>query len=119
MSRVKIENGQLVITMQGARKFFALKSELSIPLENVVGVTDDPIAWKDTPKVFEKRAGTNADMFYFGGTFVQDGNRMFYDLRRKEDAVTIELKDENFCYLVIGVDDPKTTVEFIEQALSK
>ncbi|MCL2216519.1 MAG: hypothetical protein FWB91_05805 [Defluviitaleaceae bacterium] len=115
MSRVRIEDGQLVITVQGARKFFAVKSELSIPLTNVQDVTTG-LAWKDTPVGIEKRVGT--DWFgYFGGSFVQEGKRVFYDIKKKEEAVVITLKDEDFESLIIGVDDPDATVELIKQSL--
>jgi len=118
MSRVKVENDQLIITMQGARKFFALKSEVSIQLSSIEGVTTG-IKWKDMPKVLEKRLGTNLPSFYFGGTFSQDGKKVFYDLKRKEEAVVLTIRDEDFDTLVIGVEDPEATVALIEQAISK
>jgi len=117
MSRVTVENDQLVIAMKGARKFFALKGELCVPLENVAGATIG-ITWKDTPRLGDKRAGTDLDVFYYGGTFVQDGNKIFYDLKRREDAVVISLKDEEFERLIIGVEDPDATVALIEKALN-
>ena len=118
MSRIKIENNILVITMQGARKFFAMKNELSIPLENISGVTTG-LAWKDVPKIWDKRIGSNLYSFYFGGTFRQNGAKVFYDLKKKEDAVVISLNDTDFDTLIIGVDDPTATVETIEQALKE
>jgi predicted nuclease of predicted toxin-antitoxin system len=48
---------------------------------------------------------------------VQDGDKVFYDLRRKEDAVIITIKDEDFDRVVIGVEDPEAIVELIEKAL--
>jgi len=122
MSRVKIENNQLIITMKGARKFFSLKSEVAVDLENVLGV-ESGLAWKDTPRIFsledgfDKVMGTDGNGFYFGGTFRQHGKTVFYDLKKREDAVVISLKDDNFDTLIIGVDDPKATIELIEQAL--
>ena len=116
MSRVKIEDGQLVITVQGARKFFAFRSEVSIHLDNVVGVTSG-LEWKDLPKLLDKRFGTNANSFYYGGYFHQEGKSVFYDLKKKEDAVVITVKDEGFDTVVIGVEDAKETIELIEQAL--
>ena len=120
MSRVKIENDQLVITMQGARKFFAMKNELAISLSKITGATTE-FDWKDTPKLFrlEKCVGTDFYGFYFGGTFRQDGSKVFYDLKKKEDAVVISLDDADFDTLIIGVDDPVATAALIEQALKR
>ena len=118
MSRVRIEGDQLVITMQGSRKFFAMKSEVSIYLGNIAGVTSG-LEWCEAPKLFEKRIGTDFYGFYFGGTFKQDGNRVFYDLKKREDAVVISIKDESFDTVIIGVDDAKATIELIDGVLKK
>ena len=114
MARVRIEDNQLVITMQGVRKVLSLKSELSIPLKNIVGAIADSTAGEKIIKGW--RVGTNVG-FYSGGTFYQDGNKAFYDLKRKEEAVVITLKDKDFDTLFIGVEDPEATVEYIEKAL--
>jgi len=117
MSKIRVENDQLVITMQGARKFLTLKSEVTINLDSVIGVTVG-LSWKDLPRTFDKILGTNSNMFYYGGKFKQDGDKVFYDLKKSEDAVVIELKDEEFKQLIIGVDDPEATVELIQKALN-
>ena len=118
MSRVKIENNQLIITMQGARKFFALRSEVQIHLENITGVKSG-LAWKELPNTLDKRLGANINSFYYGGYFCQEGRNVFYDLKRKEDAVVISIKDESFDTVVIGVEDAEAAVELIEQALNE
>ena len=124
MARVTIENAQLVIHMKGARKFFAspsllkLTSEISVPLNNVKEATTG-IEWKELPGFLEKMAGTDVDGFYYGGIFVQDGNKVFYDIKKREEAVVIMLKDEEFERIVIGVENPEETVALIEKALNK
>jgi len=118
MARVRIENEQLVITVQGIRKFFAMKSEISVPLANVENVTTG-LEWKDLPKTLDKVLGTNSNELYYGGRFRQDGDKVFYDLLRKEEAIVITLKNENFSRLVIGCETPDETVSFIQQALNK
>ena len=123
MSRIRIEDGQLIISMQGARKFFSLKSEVAVDLDNVTGVTTG-LAWKDTPRIFsredgfDKVMGTDANGFYFGGTFRQHGKTVFYDLKKREDAVVISINREDFDTVIIGVEDAEATKELIEKALS-
>ena len=58
-------------------------------------------------------------MFYYGGTFLQRGDKVFYDLKKSEDAVVISLKDEKYKRLIIGVEDPDATARLIEKALNK
>jgi len=122
MARVKLEDNHLVISIKGVRQFWAspalfkLVSELSIPLENVTGVSVG-IEWKDVPVLGEKKAGTDAG-FYYGGVFIQEGKKVFYDIKRKEEALVIMTKDEDYERIVIGVDDPTVIVEQIEKALA-
>jgi len=118
MARVKIENNELVITVQGIRKFFAMKSEISVPLENVEAVTTG-LEWKELPKMLDKVLGTNSNELYYGGRFRQDGDKVFYDLLRKEEAIVISLKNEDFSRLIIGCETPDETVSLIRQALDK
>jgi len=122
MARVKIEDGQLVINMKGMRKFFAMKSEVSVPLTSVESVTTG-LEWKDVPDTLDKVLGTNSNTLYYGGTFRDggfwnsDGDKVFFDLRRKEEAIVITLKDEEFNKLIIGCETPEETVAVIQEAL--
>ena len=124
MARVKIENGQLIINMSGMRKFFAMKSEVSVPLSSVESVTTG-LEWSDLPKILDKVIGTNSNELYYGGTFRDggfwnlDGDKVFFDLRRKEEAIVITLKDEEFNKLIIGCETPEETVSIIQQALNQ
>jgi len=102
--------------MHGARKLLTLKSELSVPLENIVDVAVCEAEGRHLNLFKGWRIGTEVG-FYSGGTFYKDGNKAFYDLKRKEDAVIITLQDCDFDTLIIGVDDPCATVEYIENAL--
>ena len=128
MARIKIENEQLIITMKGIRKFCSMKSELSIPLSSIESAVYDSGAWENTPQLketlkafttldFPKIIGTDFYGYYFAGTFRQDGEVIFYDLKKKEDAVIITLKDEDFKHLIIGVENPDEVVAMIRGAL--
>ena len=119
MSRVRIENDQLIITVQGARKLFSLKSEVAIGLDNVTDVKRG-LEWSELPSILDSlRVGSHVPGFYFGGTFFQKDSKAFYDVKRKENAVVIDIKDEDFDTVVIGVDDCEATVQLIEQALKE
>ena len=96
MAKVTVENGQLVINIEGLRKLGTLKNKLLIPLENVEWAMIDLEAWKNTPKPFQKIAGTDSYGIYFGGTFKQNGKKIFYDLGKKDFAVVIKLKNAKY-----------------------
>ncbi|MEU6076717.1 hypothetical protein [Micromonospora sp. NPDC047074] len=126
MASIKIEDGNLVIAIHGIRKLGTLKSELTIPLANVRGATVDPtlsINWAGFKKSGEwpgyKIAGTNAYGHYLGGTFRQDGDRVFWDVRDPERAIVVTLEDAEYARLIVEVDEPDTAVAQIEAALAR
>ena len=118
MAKVTVENGQLVINIEGLRKVGTLKNKLLIPLENVEWAMIDLEAWKNTPKPFQKIAGTDSYGIYFGGTFKQNGKKIFYDLGKKDFAVVIKLINAKYDRLIIGVDEPNKIVNLINESLN-
>ena len=117
MAKVTVEHGQLVINFEGLRKMGTLKNKLLIPLEIVESAMIDSETWENTPKPFQKIAGTDAYGIYFGGTFKQNGKKNFYDLGKKDFAVVIKLKNEKYDRLIIGVDEPEKIVDLINGSL--
>lgn len=133
MAIVTIKDNQLVISMQGARKIGTLTSGFSVPLDNVKSVVINTEVWENTPKLGQKEWGTDLYGWYFGGIFIRDNKRVFYDLKRNDKAVKIELKDtvehkplaphiippsyEDFSEIIIGVDSPDETAKMIADAL--
>ena len=118
MAKITVEDEQLVINIEGLRKMGTLKNKLLIPLENVEWAMIDLEAWKNTPKPFQKIAGTDSYGIYFGGAFKQNGKKIFYDLGKKDFAVIIKLKNAKYDRLIIGVDEPKKIVNLINGSLN-
>jgi hypothetical protein len=136
MAKVSVKDSQLVISMQGARKIGTLTSEFSVPLSHVKGASVNAEVWETAPKPGQKEWGTDLYGLYFGGIFIQENKRVFYDLKRNDKAVVIELKGatqerhiltphieppayEDFSEIIIGVDSPEETVEIIESAIKR
>jgi len=116
VASVKIENDQLVITVQGIRKYFAMKSEIYVPLANVEAVTTGA-EWKGLQRALDRIFGTSNELYY-ECRFGQDGDKVFYDLLRKEEAVVLSLKKENFDQLIVGCENPEEAVNLIQRALN-
>jgi hypothetical protein len=116
MARVTIDGGDLVVEIEGLDKLWSLKSRLAIPLANVRGATADPGMVKE-PKGL-RAPGTHLPGVITAGTFHQDGERVFWDVRDGTRAVVIELDDERYARLVIEVADPGATVALIERAIT-
>ena len=118
MAKVSIENKELIVKIEGIRKLGTLRNKLMIPLEKVVEANFDPEAWSKAPRLFQKIAGTDSYGIYFGGSFRQNGKKVFYDLGKKDSAVVIKLKNAKYDRLVIGVSGPEKTAELINNAIN-
>lgn len=114
MAEVSIDGDTLTVRMEGLDKLWALKSQLSIPLANVRGATQDPGIIHEHKGI--RAPGTHVPGIITAGTFHVDGERVFWDVHDSTKAVVIELADERYARLVIEVDDPAATVALIESA---
>ncbi|MBF6439027.1 hypothetical protein [Nocardia cyriacigeorgica] len=115
LAKIAIRERTLVVEMEGLSKLWALKSRLEIPLANVRGATVDPGVVKESKGI--RAPGTYLPGVITAGTFYTGGERVFWDVRDASRAVVIELRDERYARLIIQVDDPRATVDLIDQAI--
>ncbi len=116
MVDISIAEGKLTLHVRGADQLWALKSTLEIPLKHIASVRADPeIArgWYHGMRL----PGTNIPGVITAGTFYQDGKRVFWDVHHPENTVVIDLHDERFNQLIVGVADPRASVSLIQGSL--
>ncbi len=116
MATVAVENASLVVTMEGADKLWALRSRLEMLLAHVSGIRADPTFAHDHRYDGFKAGGARIPGVLTAGTFNQQGDWVFWDVHDPDQAVVIDLVDERYTRLVVGVDDPEATVALVEQA---
>ncbi|MDT0446436.1 hypothetical protein [Streptomyces johnsoniae] len=115
MALIRIDGDDLVVVIEGLDKLWSFKGSLTIPLANVRGATADPgIATE--PKGI-RAPGSHIPGVITAGTFHQDGETVFWDVKDPSKAVVVELADEKYARLVLQVDDPRATVALVENAL--
>lgn len=102
-NKLTIKNSDLIVAPQGLDKFWTLKNKLTIPLNHIVGAT------LDNGIIFDKKGlrlpGTAA-FGYYVGTFKSNSDTIFYNAKKGENIIVIQLKDENYNRLVLSVDNP-------------
>jgi hypothetical protein len=113
MVDLSVAEGNLVLHVRGADKFWSLKSTLEIPLEHIAGVRADPEVARGWWHGF-KMAGTDFPGVLLAGTFYQHGKRIFWDVHHPDNTIVIELHDERYAELIVEVADPAAAVELIK-----
>ena len=119
MAEVELTEDTLIVHVKGMDRIFALKSRLEIPLSHVMGAQVDPELghpewWKSL-----RLTATQIPWVVTAGTFYQEGERVFWDVHDPEKVVVICLRDERYARLVIGVEDPPSTVAAIQGAIEE
>ncbi|HWG51875.1 MAG TPA: hypothetical protein VN677_01110 [Gemmatimonadaceae bacterium] len=116
MVTVSVEGDHVRLEVQGWDKVWALKSQLDIPLANILSVR---VAPEEARGLWHgiRMPGTQIPGVIIAGTFYQHDGAVFYDVHDPEQTIALELDHDHFKRLVIQVDDPAATVALLETAL--
>jgi hypothetical protein len=118
MAEIEITPASVIVHIQGADRFFALKSHLEVRLEHIAGVD------ASVPEAHQiwhglRVAGSNLPGVITAGRFIQDGEWAFWDVHDPDKAIAIRLRDEHYAKLIIGVDDPAAAARAITEAVQR
>jgi hypothetical protein len=112
---VELTDDKLVVHVQGADRFWALKSRLEIPLAHVAGAqpgSEEARKWLHGMRL----GGTHIPGAISAGRFYTEGRSVFWDVHDPEKAIGIELRDERYGRLVLEVEDPERELTAIKEA---
>jgi hypothetical protein len=114
---VRVEGDDFVFEVQGWDRLWGLRSRLQIPRAHVRGVEVRPQLRRG---VFDliKLAGTDVPGLFQAGSFIQDGQLVFWDVRHPDHTIAVELDHERYKRLVIDVPDPEVTARLIVNSLT-
>ncbi len=112
MVTIEKENNHYHFRVKGLHKLWSFRSELSIPGEHIRRAYRPDVAeitgWKGI-----RLPGTHIPYVLTAGTFYQDGQKVFWDVANKENAIVVELDGESFNQLIIEVEDPEAAVALL------
>ncbi len=100
MNLLSIENNELMIVPKGLDKIWSFTNKIEIPFKNIISVSIDK-------KIINERKGIRllglATFNKWSGTFISKKEKNFWNVTRKETPMVIELRNEKFKRLIIGV----------------
>ena len=103
--------------VEGWDKFWALRSQLEIPISHIRAVRVDPEPargwWHGL-----RMPGTQIPGILTAGTFYQSDGAVFYDVHDPERTIVIDLEHEHYKRLVIEVENPTEAVAVLQSAIT-
>lgn len=114
-NKVTLQKNDLIISPTGFSKILSFKNSIVVPLKNVKGASVDRGIINE-PKGFRELGTGLPD--YLGGTFTHEGIKSFYNIKIGEIPVVIQLENEKYTRLILGVENPKKVVDDINNAIS-
>ncbi|QLY30675.1 hypothetical protein [Nocardia huaxiensis] len=118
MAVVTVDGRNLVVELPGWEKVWALKGRLTIPLSQVRGIELDP-EYAARPKGI-RFPGTYIPKVITAGTYLHQGEKIFWDVRDPQRSVVISLSDSGkYSKLVLQVEDPDRVVSEVRAAVNR
>lgn len=113
-TNVFIENDQLIVEPVGIDKVWTVHQKLVFPMSNVMHAEIEPDILKQ-PK--ELKFYGLATFNQWRGVFIKNGIKKFYNVSRHDQPVVIQLRNEKYAQLILGVDNPQQLVKKINEDL--
>ncbi|MDV7757437.1 hypothetical protein [Liquorilactobacillus mali] len=114
-NKVEIKNNKLLVMPQGINKLASLKERIEVSLQNVVGASIDTGILNESKGI--KFPGTTLPG-YWSGSFKKIGEESFFNIKRGNKPVVIQLKNEKYTRLILGVDNPENVVDLINNSIN-
>lgn len=99
--------------VKGWDKIFSFKSSIEVPVEHITSVYAAPNIEMHFLDSF-RLLGTSIPDVFKAGTFYQNNEILFWDVKNKENVIVVELEHEHFKKLVIEVDNPAEAIAIIK-----
>jgi hypothetical protein len=117
MTNIEITGTELVVHVEGFDRFFALRSELRVPLAHVAGAEPASAEARSWFHGF-RAAGTNIPGVITAGTFFERDGHVFWDVHDADAAIAIRLHDDRFVRLVVEVADSEAAIAAVNAAVA-
>ena len=116
MPVLELTEKELVVHLRTWEAVLSLHGSIRIPLANVRGATADE-GYRGR-ELGLRAPGTGVPGLLYAGTFYKNGDRQFVFIARGTHPVVIELANEKFKRIVLGVKDARRTAAEVSGAVA-
>jgi hypothetical protein len=104
MVNISVGKDNVTLKLEGAKKFFALKSRIVIPLDNIAKVSTEKVKPIWLPRM---RIGTHVPGAFMAGTFWLKSGKIFFFVNDRSKCITLHLKNHEYSRVIVQVDENK------------
>lgn len=116
MPKVEITASHVIVHLKFHERFLSLSKSIRVPLSHVRGATDDD-GFRN--EIGMRHFGCAIPGLITAGTFRRKGDLQFIYARPGQRLVVIELVDERWRRVVLGVTDARAVASEINAALTR
>lgn len=111
MVTIEKKADSFVFEVKGLHKLWALKSEISIPKENIITAypNQENLNWL----IGLRMPGTHIPGLITAGTYIVKDGTIFCDVTDHKKSIVVELKDKHYKKLVIEVENVEEAINIL------
>lgn len=111
MVTIEKKDNNFVFEVQGLHKLWAFRSQLTIPVENVIKAypNEKSLNWL----MGLRMPGTHIPGLITAGTYYVNSGTIFCDVSDHKKSIVVELQDEFYKRLIVEVEDPQSAIDLL------
>ncbi len=111
MVTIEKQADNFVFEVKGLHKLWALKSQITIPKENIIKAyaNQESLNWIMALRM----PGTHIPGLITAGTYIVKDGTIFCDVMNQDKSIVVELKDEHYKKLIIEVDNVEAAIKIL------
>lgn len=111
MVTIEKQGDNFIFEVKGLHKLWALKSQITIPKENVLNAypNEENLNWIAGLRM----PGTHIPGLITSGTYILKDGTIFCDVSDPKKSIVVELKDEHYKKLIIEVENVEEAINIL------
>ena|GEM_PF-660883 len=115
MVKVSIGKDEVTFSLDTKVQFLALKSKVSIPLDDIIDVSTEIVK----PKWLSIKMGTHIPKGFMAGTFWEHKGKAFYYVKDFSKCISLKLGNHDYYKAVFEVEDKQSVADEIRKAIAR
>lgn len=114
MVKVHATETHYVFTILGWHRIWSFESQIKVEKQNIISAaqSQDEFTWWIGWKI----PGTQLPGIITAGTYIKKGERNFWDVSNKKNAIVVTVQNSSYHKLIIEVENPTETIKLLNNS---